>query len=340
MRQVVLIFAIMSLLPSSASGAGLFRINVKKAVVLPKDTASITIIPDTDYMKMVLDLTRNDGKKVHLEKTGIKSDSSFSFTWTESEGSWYYEGFITATWSAEEVFRVPMDFEVFAGKPLNIDIPRTTIDMEGQQLIAKVDRSAEYGELELYGVNGLIDKKEIYYGGVEAGEALEVSWFTNEEVIKFKLTIFDVWGFSAYEEVTPWSLEIPHEDVVFETNMAVIRAGEEPKLVKAAEEARTILDRYGHIVTPKLYVAGYTDTVGAAPENRSLSERRAKAIASWFRKAGFQIPIYYQGFGEDALAVQTADGVDMEANRRAAYVLAAHPPHGKHFPGGNWQRLP
>ena len=76
----------------------------------------------------------------------------------------------------------------------------------------------------------------------------------------------------------------------------------------------------------QLFVGGYTDTVGDIASNLQLSERRARAIASWFRAQGFERPIYYQGFGERGLTVQTADEVDEVQNRRAVYIAAAEPP--------------
>lgn len=74
--------------------------------------------------------------------------------------------------------------------------------------------------------------------------------------------------------------------------------------------------------------------------NQGLSDRRARSIAAYFRSQGFDKPIYFQGFGEDALAVETDDNVDEERNRRAIYLLAAWPPaQSANFPRGNWKPL-
>ena len=90
----------------------------------------------------------------------------------------------------------------------------------------------------------------------------------------------------------------------------------------------------------KLYVAGYTDTVGDKKHNYELSNRRAKAIAGYFRKKGFKFPIMFQGFGEDALKEQTPDETDNQANRRAMYVLAGDmAPSGGSFPRQSWENL-
>ena len=52
------------------------------------------------------------------------------------------------------------------------------------------------------------------------------------------------------------------------------------------------------------------------------------------------IPVHYQGFGEDALAVQTPDETAEARNRRAVYVLAASAPAvQKALPRSAWRRL-
>ena len=139
---------------------------------------------------------------------------------------------------------------------------------------------------------------------------------------------------------SPWFLDIPHEDVLFESNQDVIRPEEEPKLEATLRELRDVLDQYGSVVPVKLYIAGCTDTVGDKAHNRELSRRRARAIASWLRTHGFSAPIYYWGFGEDLPAVNTGDGVDEARNRRALYMVGANPPpSGSGIPSVVWKAL-
>ena len=74
-------------------------------------------------------------------------------------------------------------------------------------------------------------------------------------------------------------------------------------------------------VPVKLFIAGYTDTVGTPADNRKLSLERARAIAAWFRDRGLPLPIEYAGFGEEVLRVKTPDETDNAANRRADYIV-------------------
>ena len=66
--------------------------------------------------------------------------------------------------------------------------------------------------------------------------------------------------------------------------------------------------------------------------------RGAKTIAGWFRSRGFNGEIRYQGFGEGALAVATADETNELRNRRAKYVLAAEEPaRSGDIPRSQWK---
>jgi len=76
----------------------------------------------------------------------------------------------------------------------------------------------------------------------------------------------------------------------------------------------------------KLYIAGHTDTVGAAAYNLNLSRRRAQSIAGWFRKNGLRIPIAYEGYGGIRAAGGHADNTDEPRNRRVDYILSVEDP--------------
>src|SRR5205823_5647645 len=110
-------------------------------------------------------------------------------------------------------------------------------------------------------------------------------------------------------------------------------ATEEPKLTAALPSLEKAIKRYSEAVkvagaTIRLYVSGYTDTVGPASSNRSLSDARAHAIAQWFRKKGVTVPIYARGFGEDILKVETPDETPEQKNRRADYDVGVNGPSG------------
>lgn len=64
-------------------------------------------------------------------------------------------------------------------------------------------------------------------------------------------------------------------------------------------------------------VYGYTDTVGSASSNMTLSENRARAVANYLIQQGVSSGrIRSMGFGETNLKVQTGDNVNEPLNRR------------------------
>jgi outer membrane protein OmpA-like peptidoglycan-associated protein len=90
----------------------------------------------------------------------------------------------------------------------------------------------------------------------------------------------------------------------------------------------------------KLYVAGHTDTVGNNASNRTLSLNRARSIGQYFRKRGVRVPVLYEGFGEEALAVATKDEQEEPKNRRAEYIIAIDDPTAQNVPfQPRWQKL-
>lgn len=238
---------------------------------------------------------------------------------------------------------MPLSFSVELLAPMVLGLDRGKVDLAGRRLEVSADRPLRTVEISGYAPDG----KQIATGTVNPGNhpahrALAVPWSaTDGDLMRLEVVATDVDGFSSKVELFPWYYEIPHEDVVFESDKDAVRPDEEAKLRAALIEVNKVLDRYGAFATVNLYVGGYTDTVGDAAHNRELSQRRAVAIARWFRKSGFKGAIYTQGFGEQGLAVATGDQVDEVRNRRAAYIVAAEtPPTSSQLPGGDWKLLP
>ena len=128
-------------------------------------------------------------------------------------------------------------------------------------------------------------------------------------------------------ELLPFRIDIPHDDVEFETAKWDVRESEKPKLDDAYDKILEAIHEHGRDLKARLYVLGHTDTVGNPADNQRLSQRRARAIAEYCRaRGGISLPVMSRGFGESQLAVKTADSVDEPRNRRAQYILAAQAP--------------
>ena len=234
---------------------------------------------------------------------------------------------------------MPLSLEFAMLDALELEVDKARLDLDARSLVVTGSRPLQRVEIEVFDDSG----QAVGSGALSDAGASELSleWSQPDvEVLKLVLTGTDVHGLTAALTLSPWSYAIPHEDVHFATGKSEITEGEEPKLDHAYAELTEVLEKYGDIVEVKLFVAGYTDTVGDRASNQGLSEARAKAIASWFRARGFEGYVAYQGFGEDGLAVDTPDETDEVRNRRALYLLAAEqPPAAGELPRANWRPL-
>lgn len=156
-------------------------------------------------------------------------------------------------------------------------------------------------------------------------------------VVQARVTAFDDEAFKTVVSFEPVVIEVPHEEVNFAFDSAEITPDQEPKLERTLAEAHKALDKLGTQVRFRLYVAGYTDTVGSHEYNRNLSEARAASIAAWMRAHGIRVSVCSQGFGEEVPAVQTPDETPEPRNRRSLFVLAGQGPTTRSFPRGDWK---
>ncbi|HTV20213.1 MAG TPA: OmpA family protein [Polyangiaceae bacterium] len=211
---------------------------------------------------------------------------------------------------------------------LELSIDPADVDLARGQLTARLSRPAAKVTLKVLALSGaVLTEVEQAFDGAAAGSPLVVRWQAPAEAVA-RIEVFghDTDGYYKGIAITPWSFEVPHEDVGFATDSAEITPGEEKKLVaslRLIEKQLPLARRLGEV---SLYVLAHTDTVGSAEYNLGLSTRRAQAIARWFRKHGLRIPIAYDGVGESMLKVKTADEVDEPRNRRVDYMLGVEPP--------------
>lgn len=231
-----------------------------------------------------------------------------------------------------------LTFEVSSLPIVRLSSTLDDIDLVGGRALVKASRPVDEARITVFGArNAQLDQRMAESTGTELTFRFDPR---GQEVVKMVVETVDAHGFRSELTLLPWSYAIPHEDVVFPSGSHEILAAELPKLQTAWAEVVRAVDLYGSVIDIELFVAGYTDTVGDAASNQGLSERRARAIAQWFRGQGFPGPIHYQGFGEGVLAVGTPDETDEVRNRRAIYLLAAQTPKTTpEVPRAAWKRL-
>ncbi len=212
---------------------------------------------------------------------------------------------------------------------LQVQIDRDKVDLAGHKLEVKLSRAADKVKLKVVGMSGaVLADVEKSFGGAAAGTPLEVSWTpsSEEDVAKIEVWGYDTDGYYAGVAITPWKVSVPHEELNFETDSDVIRPSEVPKLEASLQKIADTLTRYTEIGKISLFVVGHTDTMGSTEHNLTLSRKRARAIAAWFKAHGLKSPIAFEGVGKAGLLVKTADQVDEPRNRRVDYILGIEPP--------------
>ena len=327
---------------SPALGQGsLLSYKLKPAVQKGQGYPQIFLEAHSDFRKVDVVCDRA-GTEVTMSAGKTSAGKTLTFDLKQPEGEFRYSCEARGYYGAgeDEYFDLPMNFSAFLGGGLSINIPRETIDREGQVLIATSDRVVTKADVKVYSPDGLVHEGIVEVEENEPGDELWIDWEGPEEVLRLDITVHDKWGFYAFEQIFPWSLEIPHDDVHFDTGSHEIKDTEAPKVDKAYKDIDEVVQRYSQFVEVRLFVGGYTDTVGDAASNQGLSERRARSIAQALRARGFKGKIFYQGFGEKGLKIATEDNVDEILNRRAVYLLASKSPvTSASMPTGNWKPL-
>jgi outer membrane protein OmpA-like peptidoglycan-associated protein len=230
-----------------------------------------------------------------------------------------------------------------AGAPLRVDVDKSKVDLKEHHLELVASRPLTKVTLKVTGDSGtVLDSQSLDLGPHPAGTPLVVRWspLNDEPVMRIEVFAFDATGAWRSITITPWSITIPHEEVNFRTDSYQIDDPQKPKLEASFAKINEALAKHPDIRVT-LFLAGHTDTVGDASYNLRLSRQRAQSIAAWFRQRGLKLPIAFEGFGETALLVKTADEVDEPRNRRCDYILSVEEPVFKttgRRPG--WARLP
>lgn len=285
-------------------------------------------------------LTRSDGKKVDI-KGGGKPGQTRHLELAQPEGAFDYDGELQVNLPDGSSGSMPMQFQTRVLGPLHLMLEKSDVDVEHRTLAFKLSRPIGKAELfVLMDTGATAMNGEVPFNGEPAGTRLSLSWPEKPgKVMKIALKTFDTTNAFTGIELYPWQIDIPHEEVQFDSGKYDIRPGEAQKLDRSLREIEDAVRKYGAWADIRLFVAGHTDTVGSKDHNRTLSLNRARSIASYFRKNGLRIPVLYEGFGEEALRVGTPDETDEQQNRRADYIISIDEPQRNAPFKPTWRRL-
>ena len=336
-------FAVVLVLTALALPAHAFEVRVRSNTLMEgRDRPALVIVPDTAIRELALSLERTDGTKIRRTHGSARAGQEIVWEWDQPAGEQTYGGHLAVVFSDGQQGDMYPGFTITVLEPLEVEVPREKVDLDARSLEMTMSRPAGQASIRVVADTGdVIDEGFVPFNGEVAGTPLTITWSSKDEtVIRIDVQGYDEHGFWAGVELSPWWVEIPHEEVVFDTGKHAIRTDQEPRLGDTYELIDEAVRTYGHLVDIDLYVVGYTDTQGGPDGNQTLSENRARSIARWLQRKGFGGDIFVQGFGEQVLAVPTPDEFDEERNRRAVYILAAEmPPVCGGIPEQNWKPL-
>jgi outer membrane protein OmpA-like peptidoglycan-associated protein len=279
------------------------------------------------------------GKTLEFTKKNVPAGVKQTFRWPRDTSVTHAEAYVRATYVDGDVVEnaVPIDYS-YAG-PLKVNLAGASADLASKTITVTVTGPVRSADIVAFGAG----KAELERTTVDVAGGpgkVQVPFVGDpSEVVLLDITLRNATSYAGFT-YSPWFLDIPHEDVLFASNSAEIPADQAWKLEATLRQLQDVVEKYGSMVPVKLYIAGCTDTVGDAGSNAELSQRRARAIASWLRGHGYDKPIFTWGFGESLLAVQTGDNVDSAVNRRALYMVGANPPPaGSGVPAVGWRPL-
>lgn len=216
----------------------------------------------------------------------------------------------------------------------DVDLVAGRMKVAASRPIARIDVTA------FPSLSGAGQKVSQSVTGNQANEPVSVAFPSlGGSVARLEVVVTDTQGFYSGVSLMPWSIFIPHEEVIFESDKSDIRREEQPKLDASAKLIADAFAKARALGPVQLFIAGHTDTVGNDAYNLNLSLARAQAIASYLRKKDLRLPILFEGFGERALRVGTPDETDEPRNRRVDYVLALEPPAFGSGIVARWKKL-
>lgn len=279
------------------------------------------------------------GKNWTFERIDLQPGKQVVFPWTRDTNVTEASAYILAVFADGYVSEQTVPIEYSYSAPLSVSLNRAQADLKARTLTIQATALVERADIVVIGARKeVIDRRTVDLN--QGPGDVVIPWVGEpDKAVLLDVTVHAGGAYAGFT-YSPWFLDVPHEDVLFASNEALIASSEEYKLKHTLSELHEVLELYGEVVPVKLFIAGCTDTVGDTAHNRELSLRRARAIATWLRANGYDKPIYYHGFGEGLLAVNTGDGVDEARNRRALYLVGANPPPASAgIPAVKWTEL-
>lgn len=336
------LFALLSsVFLSTVASADAVTVSIQQRAELGKGVPHVEIHIHDRIAGFRLQLSRSDGQKVDV-KGGGRPGLTRRVELQQPEGRFSYTGTLSVVYPDSQTAEMPLEFEAELWGPLKVTLDKKHVDIAGRKVAFQTNRAVDRVDVQVVMDSGEeAFRGEVPGNGMGGKTPVTISWpEAKGTVLKIAVSAHDAAGYYDGFEIFPYEVYVPHEELIFASGKWDIRDEEAPKLEKVFPDLKSQAERASRWAPVALYIMGHTDTVGSAASNRTLSFNRAKSIGTWFRKHGLHIPIYYEGFGEEAPAVGTPDETDEPRNRRADYILSVEPPSFRNAPfAPRWKKL-
>ncbi|HNZ03806.1 MAG TPA: OmpA family protein [Myxococcota bacterium] len=318
--------------PAAAAVEDDFEVTVIERALGGSDQPGMVFTAINDMSGVKLTVVRNDGHRMKFNRDLLKAGETWRVTWRQNPGRASYQVGLMADGLSTPL---EMEFTATVANDFDISVVADDIDLESGLIGYSTSGNVDRVQIELFATDGsLLIQREMRLVMIP-GQKRGLDYTPpDEEIGLVRISAFDDLGFKKELTFTPYLVPIPHDEVNFEFGSAEIKPSEEAKLYRVIEESEKAVAKLGQQIRFRLYVAGYTDTVGSNESNMDLSRRRASSIAKWLREHGLRLQVCSRGFGESVLAVETPDNTENGANRRTLFVISGQAPFGKDFPAG------
>ncbi len=271
--------------------------------------------------------------------SGIPENVEKSITIKQGKGVFIHKISLKGKYIDGTTFEDSFEMKGVKLEPFLINIKKDSVNLENGIASFTTNREAIKVELKIKSDSGeIVEEKLVEHN--PPSKKTDLSWEKTSNLKELQITVYDEYGFWTGVSIMPFTVDIPHKEVQFESGKWEVKKTEIPKIKDTIIKINDVLKKHAKDITLNLYIAGYTDTVGTPESNTVLSKNRAKAIGEAFKKQGLKLKIYYQGFGESVLKKLTDDEVDESMNRRAIYILSSQAPEtSRTIPSKHWISL-
>jgi len=140
-------------------------------------------------------------------------------------------------------------------------------------------------------------------------------------------------------ELSPWRVDIPHEEVQFDTGRAEIRKDQQAKLDASYDQLAEVAGKYAKIAAVRLFIAGHTDS-WATRAPTATCRARGPGPSPPTPQEGRAHPHPLRGLRRGGAPGPHRDETPEEKNRCAEYIVAIDDPVLKNPPfPPQWRKL-